>query len=169
MTLLGPSRAGKSGSMIENASVKLEFSGCPEIAAPRERVWQRLIDAHFVAISAPGVEAVRVIDSTHFQVTSGVGIGSLRARVVLDGELFDLVPGVSARMLLRGRGPGSMIDVCTGIEIHEAGSGRLRLNWLAITELRGTLAKAGARLIEGIARKLTEQFWADFARRVAEE
>jgi carbon monoxide dehydrogenase subunit G len=169
MTLLGPSRAGKSDSMIENSSVKLEFSGSPEIAAPRERVWQRLIDARFVARSAPGVEGVRVIDSTHFQVTSGFGIGPLRARVVLDGELFDLVPGVSAKMLLRGQGPGSTFDVCTGIEIHEAGSGRLRLNWLAITELTGTLAKAGTRLIEGIARRLTEQFWADFARRVAEE
>jgi uncharacterized protein len=149
--------------------LKLEFFGSPEIAASRERVWRRLIDPRFVARSAPGVEAVQVLDSTHFQVTSGFGIGSFRATVALDGELFDLVPGISAKMLIRGRGPGSLINVCTSISILEIGSAMVRLNWMAVTELSGTLAKAGNRLIEGIARKLTQQFWEDFGRRVAEE
>jgi carbon monoxide dehydrogenase subunit G len=149
--------------------LKLEFSGAPEIAATRERVWRRLIDPRFVARSAPGIETVQVIDSTHFQVTSGFGIGSFRATVALDGELLDLVPGVSAKMLIRGRGPGSLINVCTRTSILDIGSAMVRLNWIAVTELSGTLANAGTRLIEGIARRLTQQFWADFARRVAEE
>jgi carbon monoxide dehydrogenase subunit G len=57
----------------------------------------------------------------------------------------------------------------SSIEIQEAGPGKVRLNWTAQTELNGTLANLGLRLVEGIARKLTEQFWTDFARRVAEE
>jgi carbon monoxide dehydrogenase subunit G len=85
----------------------------------------------------------------------------------MDGELFDLVPGVSARMRVRGSGAGSLIEVLTSINVQDAGAGRVRLNWSATSELSGTMAKAGARLIEGIARKLTEQFWEDFARRVA--
>jgi len=149
--------------------VKLEFSGAPEIAAPRERVWQRLIDPRFVARSAPGVESVEVIDPTHFKVISGFGVGSFKARLTLDGELFDIVPGTSARMRVWGKAPGSTVDVLSRIAIQEAGAGKVRLNWSATSELNGTVAKVGARLIEGIARKLTEQFWTDFARRVEEE
>jgi carbon monoxide dehydrogenase subunit G len=149
--------------------MKLEFSGSPEITAPRERVWQRLMDPHFVAKSAPGVESVEVIDPTHFKVISGFGVGSIKLRFTMDVELFDIVPGQSARMRVRGKAPGSAVDVLSRINIEDGGPGTVRLNWAATSEISGTVAGVGARLMEGAARKLTEQFWTDFARRVSQE
>lgn len=149
--------------------MKLEFSGSPEITAPRERVWQRLMDPHFVAKSAPGVESVEIIDPTHFKVISGFGVGSIKMRFTMDIELFDIVPGQSARMRVRGKAPGSAVDVLSTIEIQDAGPNTVRLTWSATSEISGTVAGVGARLMEGAARKLTEQFWADFARRVSQE
>lgn len=149
--------------------MKLEFSGSPEIAAPRERVWQRLMDPQFVAQSAPGVESVDTIDPTHFKVISGFGVGSIKLRFTMDAELFDIVVGKSARMRVRGKAPGSAVDVVSSMELTEAGPGRSRLNWSATSEVSGTVASVGARLMEGTARKLTEQFWTDFARRVGQE
>jgi carbon monoxide dehydrogenase subunit G len=149
--------------------MKLEFSGSPEIAAPRERVWQRLMDPHFVARSAPGVESVEAIDPAHFKVVSGFGVGSIKVRFVMDVELFDIVPNKSANMRVRGKAPGSAIDVVSRLEIQDSGANGVRLNWSATSEISGTVASVGARLMEGTARKLTEQFWTDFARRVGEE
>jgi uncharacterized protein len=48
-------------------------------------------------------------------------------------------------------------------------SGGSQLDWSATSEVSGTVASMGTRLMEGTARKLTEQFWTDFARRVSEE
>ena len=149
--------------------MKLEFSGSPEIAAPRERVWQRLMDPHFVAESAPGVQSVEVIDPAHFKVVSGFGVGSIRVRFAMDVERFDVVPNQSARMRVRGKAPGSAVDVLSQVELEDAGPGRVRLNWSASSQISGTVASVGARLMEGTARKLTEEFWTDFARRVGEE
>ncbi len=149
--------------------MKLEFSGAPEIAAPPERVWQRLLDPHFVARSAPGVESVEVVDATHFKVASGFGAGSMRIRFPMDVEIFDLVPGQSARMRVWGKVAGSTVDVVSSIEIQHAGPNAVRLNWSATSEFGGAVAGIGARLMEGAARRLTEQFWADFARRVTSE
>jgi carbon monoxide dehydrogenase subunit G len=149
--------------------MKLELTGSSEVSAPREVVWQRLIDPRFVAQSAPAIESVEVLDPTHFRVTSGFGIGRMKARVTLEGELFDLKPDTSARMRMRGTGPGSAIDVLSTIAIRQAGTGKVRLEWTTIAELKGTLAKVGVRMLEGIAHNLTDQFWVDFARRVAEE
>lgn len=149
--------------------MKLRFSGSPEIDAPRHIVWQRLIDPRFVAGSAPGVESVEVIDARHFRVISGFGPRAMKARITLDGEMFDLVPGIRAKMRLRGQGPGSLIEVLTTIAVHDAGAGKVRLQWTATSELDGTVANLGAKLLEGIARRMTEQFWNDFARRVGEE
>lgn len=149
--------------------MKLEFSGSPEIAASRDRVWQRLMDPHFVAKSAPGVESVEATDPSHFKVISGFGVGSIKVRFAMDIELFDIVPNQSAKMRVRGKAPGSAVDVVSRIEIEDAAPGRVRLNWSATSEISGTVASVGARLMEGTARKLTEQFWTDFARRVGEE
>ncbi|HEU5303673.1 MAG TPA: carbon monoxide dehydrogenase subunit G [Gemmatimonadales bacterium] len=149
--------------------MKLEFSGSPEIAASRDQVWQRLMDPHFVAKSAPGVESVEATDPSHFKVISGFGVGSIKVRFAMDIELFDIVPNQSAKMRVRGKAPGSALDVVSRIEIEDAAPGRVRLNWSATSEISGTVASVGARLMEGTARKLTEQFWTDFARRVGEE
>jgi uncharacterized protein len=149
--------------------MKLEFSGSPAIAAPRERVWERLMDPHFVAQSAPGVETVEAVDPTHFKVISGFGVGSIRVRFTMDVELFDIDAGKSARMRVRGKAPGSAIDVVSKLQVDDAGSGGTQLNWSATSEVSGTVASVGARLMEGTARKLTEQFWTDFAQRVSQE
>jgi len=149
--------------------MKLEFSGSPAIAAPRERVWERLMDPHFVAQSAPGVESVEAVDPTHFKVISGFGIGSIRVRFTMDVELFDIDAGKSAKMRVRGKAPGSAIDVVSNLQVNDAGSGGTQLNWSATSEVSGTVANVGARLMEGTARKLTEQFWTDFAQRVSQE
>jgi uncharacterized protein len=149
--------------------MKLEFSGSPAIAAPRERVWERLMDPHFVAQSAPGVESVEAVDPTHFKVISGFGVGSIRVRFTMDFELFDIDAGKSAKMRVRGKAPGSAIDVVSKLQVDDAGSGGTQLNWSATSEVSGTVASVGARLMEGTARKLTEQFWTDFAQRVSQE
>ena len=148
--------------------MKLQFSGSPEVRAPKQIVWQRLVDPRFVAGSAPGIESVEVIDSTRFRVISGFGPRAMKARITLDGELFDLVPGSSAKMRLWGHGPGSSVEVLSTIAVRDAGPGQVCLNWTATTELSGTVANLGAKLLEGVARKMTEQFWDDFARRVGE-
>ena len=82
-------------------------------------------------------------------------------------ELFDIVEGERLKMRARGKAPGSNVDVVSDLRVEDAGDGRTRLNWSATSDVSGTVASVGARLLEGTARKLTEQFWTDFARRVS--
>jgi carbon monoxide dehydrogenase subunit G len=148
--------------------MKLEFSGAPEITASREKVWEKLRDPNFVAASGPGVESVETVDPTHFKVVSALGVGAVKVRFKLDVELFDIVEGRELKMRARGKAPGSAVDVLSALRLDDAGDGRTRLGWTATSEVSGTVASVGARLLEGTARRLTEQFWTDFARRVGE-
>jgi carbon monoxide dehydrogenase subunit G len=147
--------------------MKLEFSGAPEITASRQQVWAKLMDPDFVAASAPGVESVEAVDPTRFKVVSGLGVGSIKVRFKLDVELFDVVPEQQLKMRARGKAPGSAVDVVSHLRLEDAGPEKTRLNWSATSEVSGTVASVGARLLEGTARRLTEEFWTDFARRVS--
>ena len=147
--------------------MKLEFAGAPEITAPREKVWERLMDPSFVAASAPGVESVEAVDPTHFKVISAVGVGPLRLKFQLDVELSDVAPPERLRMIARGSAPGSTVDTVSSVRLERVGDGRTRLDWTATSTVGGAVAGLGGRLLEGITRRLTEDFWADFARRVS--
>ena len=147
--------------------MKLEFSGAPEITGSRQKVWEKLMDADFVAASAPGVEWVERVDATHFKVVSGIGMGVLKLRFKLDVELFDIVDGERLKMRVRGNAPGSAVDVVSSLQVEEAGNQHTRLRWSAASYVSGTMARVGSRLLEGTARRLTEQFWTDFAQRVS--
>jgi len=148
--------------------MKLEFSGAPEITASREKVWEKLRDPNFVAASGPGVESVETVDPTHFKVISALGVGAVKVKFKLDVELFDIVEGRELKMRARGKAPGSAVDVLSALQLEDAGDSRTRLKWTATSDVSGTVASVGARLLEGTARRLTEQFWTDFARRVGE-
>ena len=149
--------------------MKLRFSGAPEIATTRDHVWQRLLDPNFVARSAPGIESVQPLDPTHFKVVSGFGVGAVKLRFTLDVELFDVVEGERLKMRARGKAPGSNVDVTASMHLDEPSPGQVRLNWVADNDVSGTVASVGGRLLEGTSKKLIEQFWTDFARRVQEE
>jgi len=146
--------------------VRLEFSGAPEIAAPPDEVWRRLLDHKFVAAIAPGVESVEAVDDRHYKVVAGLGVGAVMVKFQLDVELSQVNPPKSLRMSARGKAPGSGVEVSTDLEIEPVAPNRSRLKWSAASEVRGTVASVGARLLKGTAKKLTESFWEKFAERV---
>jgi len=146
--------------------VRLEFDGSLAVNAPVRQVWDRLMDPGFVASCAPGVEGVETIDPTHYRVKTLLGVGSIRVRFAMDLELADLMPPESARMIVRGTATGSAVQAESTVRLAAAEQDT-RLDWTVSSEVRGTIASTGARLLKGTARKLTEQFWNTFAHRVA--
>jgi carbon monoxide dehydrogenase subunit G len=146
--------------------MKFEFAGAPVIPAPRQVVWDRLTDPDFVAASAPGVESVEALSSTHYTVVSGVGVGAMKIRFNVEVELFDIVEREALSMRSRGNGAGSVVEILSAVRLEDADGGT-RLDWRAVSDVTGAVAGLGGRLDEGVARLLTEQFWADFARRVS--
>jgi carbon monoxide dehydrogenase subunit G len=147
--------------------MRLNFSGAPEVSAPREVVWQKLLDPDFVAASAPGVEKVERLDDTHYKVISAFGVGAIKVRFTLDVELSDLRAPEHASMRAKGKAPGSAVDVKAAIDLTETAPGITRMAWISESEVSGTVASVGGRLLEGTAKKLTEAFWTDFAKRVS--
>jgi carbon monoxide dehydrogenase subunit G len=147
--------------------LQLEFHGAPEIEAPIDHVWKRLIDVEFVASCAIEVDEVETIDPSHFRVVNIVRFGILRFRFRVDVDLHDLDPGHSASMTARGRAPGAKVVVNTSIRLQALDDGRTRLQWKAVTDIEGAIAKIGARLLEKEGRDTIEEFWTEFATRTA--
>ena len=149
--------------------MKLAFAGAPEIRATREEVWRRLLDPHFIGASAPGVDSVETFGPNRFRMNLGFGVALLRLHFALDVGFHDIIELESARMEARGAASGTTVAMDSRIRIEELGARLQRLHWSAESAVEGTLAGVGTRLVEGVARRLTERFWEDFAERVERE
>lgn len=147
--------------------MQFSFSGSNEVTAARPVVWEHLLDPQFVAASAPGVEKVEQLDETHFQVFLALGLGAIKLHFTLELELLGVVPPSQVTMRAHGKAPGSGVDMTTAIRLEETVAGRTTMNWQSECEVSGILASVGGHLLESTARKLTEQFWLDFANRCA--
>jgi carbon monoxide dehydrogenase subunit G len=148
--------------------MKLLFSGSPEVTATQDRVWKALLDPHFVAASAPGVEEVEVVSPEQYNLHLGLGVAFFKLHIVMHVRMHDLEPQTNARLTATGSAPGTEVEVRSRIHIEPLALDRQRLYWEAEGEVQGALAGLGARLLEGVVRSFTEDFWNDFARRVGE-
>ena len=140
--------------------MRLDFSGAPEIAAPPDEVWKRLLDHEFVASVAPGVESVEAIDDRHFKVISGFGVGAVKVKFQLDVELSDVTPPKGAGMAY-----ASFEQAASGYALAGAAAliaiakGMITRAELAFTGLADTpfLAPAAAKLVGTSGDELISQ------------
>ena len=135
----------------------MQFSGQIDIAAPRDRVWAFVIDPNQVGQCGPGVEAIEVIDDTHFKATAKVGIGFINARFVVNMELAEQQPPDRAVLKAHGQAPGSAVDATASMTLIDNATSGTLMDWSADVAIAGSLASLGARLIEGTATKMIGQ------------
>ena len=128
-------------------------------------VWERLLDADFVASCAPGVDKVERIDDTHYKLIAMLGVGSIQLKFAISLQLLNLVPPTSAQMIVRGNAPGSAMSAESSVKLTPDGPKSTSLEWTVGADIRGTVASTGARLLQGTAKRLTEKFWTTFAKR----
>jgi carbon monoxide dehydrogenase subunit G len=135
----------------------MKFQGTEEIKAPRERVWEFLMDANQVGSCGPGVESIEVVDETHFKATAKVGIGFISARFVVAMEFAEREPPDRVLIKAHGQAPGSAVDATATMLLRDGADGGTVMDWTADVLIGGTLASVGARLIEGTANKMIGQ------------
>jgi uncharacterized protein len=135
----------------------MKFAGTVDIAAPRDKVWAFVVDPNQVGSCGPGVEAIEVLDDTHFKATAKVGIGFITARFVVTLEMAELTPPDEAIIKAHGQAPGSAVDGTASMRLSDGADGGTRMDWAADVAIAGSLASLGARLIEGTANKMIGQ------------
>jgi uncharacterized protein len=135
----------------------MKFSGTVTIRAPRQKVWDFVIDPGQVGECGPGVEKVEQIDERHYRAVAKVGVGFVSARFTGTLEIVDEDPPDRAVLKAHGQAPGTAADAQATMQLRDGDGGTTILDWVADVSISGTLASVGARMIEGTTNKLIGQ------------
>lgn len=138
----------------------MKFEGTVTINADQEKVFRHLTDPNFVSQCAPGLESMEVIEPDKlFKVVVSLGLGSVKATFTVDVTIDEVIPPEYARMKARGKTPGSAVDVTSEMRLSTNDSGTTDLHWNADVAIVGTIANLASRLMGGVTKKLSGEFF----------
>jgi len=141
----------------------MELTGEQLIPAPRQAVWDAINDPEILRQCITGCESVTKTSDTDFEAAVLVKVGPVKARFKGKVTLSDLDPPSSCTIsgeaqggVAAGFGKGS-----AKVQLVDE-NGATRLSYAVNAQVGGKLAQIGARLIDGVAAKMAEDFFAKF-------
>ena len=144
----------------------MTMTGEVQLPASREVVYAKLNDAEVLKACIPGCEELIKSSDTEMSAVAVTKIGPVKARFKGKVHLTDLDPPNGYR--ISGEGDGGVAGFAKGgasVALTEKDGGTL-LSYEVEAQIGGKLAQLGQRLINGAAKKLADEFFANFAKAV---
>jgi uncharacterized protein len=141
----------------------MEIKGEYKIAAPRDKVFAALNDPVVLQACIPGCESLEKTSDTEMKAKVRIRIGPVSASFSGKVTLSDIDPPNGYR--ISGEGQGGAAGFAKGgavVRLRDEGSETV-LNYDVDAQVGGKIAQVGARLIDGTARKLADEFFGKFA------
>lgn len=141
----------------------MEMSGEYRIPAPREEVWDKLIDPEVLRACIPGCESLEKTADNQFDAVVTAKIGPVKAKFNGKVELTELDRPNGYKIQGEGKG-GAAGFAKGGATVNLADEdGATRLTYEADAKVGGKLAQVGSRLVKSSAKKMADDFFDKFA------
>lgn len=147
----------------------MDMTGEFRIPAPRDAVWRALNDPEVLKQCIPGCETVEKTSETEFVAKVTAAVGPVKAKFGGKVTLSDIDPPNG--YTISGDGQGGAAGFAKGgakVSLVEDAGGTL-LRYQVSAQVGGKLAQVGSRLIDGVSKKMAEEFFNRFAAQVAEQ
>jgi uncharacterized protein len=144
----------------------MELSGEQLIPQTQEIVWRALNDPEILKACITGCETIEKVSDVEFRVAILAAVGPVKARFNGKLVLADLNPPTSYSLSFEGQGGAAGFGKGSAqVKLATEGTAT-RLAYIAKAQVGGKLAQVGSRLIDGVAKKMAEDFFAAFNARV---
>jgi carbon monoxide dehydrogenase subunit G len=145
----------------------MEMTGEQLIPVPQQKVWEGLNDPEVLKACIPGCETIERVSDTEYRVAMTAAVGPVKAK--FNGKLLlaDLDPPNSYKLSFEGSGGAAGFGK-GGAQVALAPDGAgTKLTYKASAQVGGKLAQVGSRLIDGVSRKMADEFFQRFNTRLA--
>lgn len=144
----------------------MQITGTNVIAAPRQTVWNGLNDPEILRRCIPGCDSVERTGPEDFKIVMTAAVGPLKARFNGKLRIADANPPTSCVLHFEGQGGAMGFGKGSStVSLREVPEGT-ELTYTAEAQVGGKLAQVGSRLIDGVARKMSDDFFAAFRKQL---
>ncbi|MBL8521567.1 MAG: carbon monoxide dehydrogenase subunit G [Betaproteobacteria bacterium] len=144
----------------------MNLTGEFHLPAPRATVWAALNDPAILKDCLAGCEVFEADGDNAFRCVVAASIGPVKARFNAKVTLSHIDAPKGYTLAFDGQGGAAGFGRGESqVTLEESGAGTL-LRYTAKAQIGGKLAQVGSRLIDAAAKKVTDDFFAQFAARL---
>lgn len=134
----------------------MDVKGTYLFNAPRDEVWEAVLDPDVLSNSLPGIQSLESIGENKYRAVMKVRIGPVQGQFNGTVELVDLNPPVGYHILLDASGAQGFVKGEGDLELEEQDD-NTKLHYSGKAQVGGRVASVGQRLMESSAQALIQQ------------
>ena len=145
----------------------MEMTGEQLIALPQQATWDALNDTAVLMDCIPGCDSIDKQSDNEYLLTMTAKVGPVSAKFKGRMTLSNINPPNAYTLHFEGQ--GGVAGFAKGeanVQLTPAEDGT-KLSYSVKASIGGKLAQVGARLIDGVAKKMAEQFFTAFNKRAS--
>ena len=140
----------------------MKMQGSRHIAAPPDLVWTKLNDTQVLKDSIAGCESLQATGDGQFMALVKAKVGAVAASFNGRLTLSNVVAGRSYTLAFDGQGGVAGFGRGSADVNLEPRDGGTEVHYVINAQVGGKIAQVGQRLIDGVARKMADDFFARF-------
>lgn len=148
----------------------MTMSGSVTLPADRQKVWEALNDPDILKAAIPGCQDMVRTGENGFAASAKVKIGPVSATFKGQVTLSEIDPPNG--YTISGEGQGGVAGFAKGgakVALADAEGGGTILAYDVEATVGGKIAQLGGRLVNGVAKKYADEFFANFAKALGGE
>ncbi|MBI1994537.1 MAG: carbon monoxide dehydrogenase subunit G [Deltaproteobacteria bacterium] len=136
----------------------MKIDGRYTFKAPRDKVWEIVLDPKIIAQCMPGCEGLTAIGPDRYEATMKIGIAAVKGTYKGKVTIKDKQP--PAHYVLSGEGSGGpgFLQGDMAVDLEEQ-DGQTLLKYSADAKVGGLIAGVGQRMLGGVAKMMVDQFF----------
>src|SRR5262245_4313538 len=136
----------------------MKVEGSHTIKAPRELLYQLMIDPKILQRCMPGCQSLEAAGDGSYKMTLKAGVGSIKG--VFTGSIVvdEMLPPEHYRMIVDAKGSPGFLKGQGSIGLIEQGEETL-INYSGNVNVGGTIAGVGQRMVQSTAKMMAGQFF----------
>lgn len=145
----------------------MEMIGEQVIPVSQAEVWRGLNDPEILKACIPGCQSIERVTDTEYRIALTAVVGPVKAKFAGKLVLLDLIPPTSYSLAFEGSGGAIGFgkgSAKVSLSPQDAGT---KLVYTAKANIGGQLAQIGSRLVDGVAMKMADDFFAKFKEKIA--
>ncbi len=140
----------------------MKLSGSYKLNVKKEVVWKALNDSNILKQCIPGCESFEKESDNIFNATATNQIGPMNATFSGTVELSNINENKSYTLSGQGNSAVGFANGIADVKLDEQG-GITTLTYEVNVDVGGKIAQLGSRLINGVAKKMSDYFFGRFA------
>lgn len=137
----------------------MKITGKHTIQAPRQEVFDRLIDPDSIATCLPGVEKLEKLGEDEYSMSMNVGIGMVKGTYNGKVRLSNMNKPTDYQMYVDGSGRPGFIKGTGTVRLAEGENSTTDIEYEGDVEVGGPIGSVAQRMLGGVANRMVGQFF----------